>query len=208
MAKTVKTMNLKGNAYAKVADRTKEFWQDHPNGKIYPVHKTFENGTVEAVAYIWKDKSEFLELLKGGVSNELALLSADSSGSAQAKAEKVNAEKGFEKLETIAVGRALGLLGYLANGEVATDEEMQAFEDFKAEKAAEARQTACNELEKAKTVEELKAVFSALPRDLWQDVEVIAKKDEMKEKLSKESVEEVKNNNANEEGGKDEDSQN
>ena len=41
---------------------------------------------------------------------------------------KVGGEKAFEKLETIAVGRALAFAGYLASGEIASFEEMQEFD--------------------------------------------------------------------------------
>ncbi len=38
---------------------------------------------------------------------------------------KTNQHKAFEKLETIAIGRALSFAGYLASGEIASAEEME-----------------------------------------------------------------------------------
>lgn len=177
--------------YAKVVDRLNAFRSDNPRSKIATKHMTLSDGRLEFKAYIWKDKADFMEILKSGVEEKIALLSADSDGTAEAPAVQSKNEKNFEKLETIAVGRALALLGYAASGEIASSEEMEAFEEYKKEKAEKARQTALDSLEGAKTIEELKAVFSALPRDLWQDDEIIARKDEMKKKLSEESVEKV-----------------
>ena len=183
--KKVETMKLKGNDYAKVASRLKVFWEEHPHGKVSTVNTTRADGTMEFKAYIWKDKADFLDLLKGGATKDIAFMSADAEGTSNEKVEKVQNEKGFEKLETIAVGRALALLGYLASGEVASGEEMEAFEEYKQEKAAEARETACKELKKAKTMTELRKVYSSLPRDVMLSDEVVACKDECKVKLEK-----------------------
>lgn len=181
--KRAQTMSLKGNDYAKVAERLKLFWEDHPNGKIDTKHFTSEKGTVEFVTRVWKDKKDFINLLANGATEEIALLSSDANGTAQASATKIANEKGFEKLETVATGRALANLGYLASGEVASSEEMEEFQEYKQEKAAEAVQNALDELESAKTMEELKDKFSSLPRELWANKDVVAKKDELKKKL-------------------------
>ena len=45
--------------------------------------------------------------------------------------------KGFEKIESISVGRALAMLGYCADGEIATSEEMEEFQDFQKTKKEE-----------------------------------------------------------------------
>ena len=170
--------------YAKVVDRLNAFRSDNPRSKIATKHATLPDGRLEFKAYIWKDKTDFMEILKNGVDEKVALLSADSDGTAEAPTAN-KGEKAFEKLETIAVGRALALLGYAASGEIASSEEMEAFEEYKKEKAAEARQDALGKLAEAKTIEELKNTFSSLPRDLWRDAEIISKKDSMKEKLMK-----------------------
>ena len=188
--KRVETMKLKGNDYAKVASRLKVFWEEHPHGKVSTVHTTRTDGSTEFKAYIWKDKADFLELLKSGATKDIAFMSADAEGTANEKSEKVQNEKGFEKLETIAVGRALALLGYLASGEVASGEEMEAFEEYKQEKAAEARETACKELKKAKTMTELRKTYASLPRDVMLSDEVVACKNECKAKLEKEDGDE------------------
>lgn len=116
--------------YAKVADRLHEFRQDNPRSKISTTYKEDSEGHVVFKAYVWKDKTDFLEALKV-TDASTALLSADSEGSAKSQSD---GEKDFEKLETIAVGRALALLGYAVTGEIASSEEMEAFEAFKLEK--------------------------------------------------------------------------
>lgn len=193
--KKVATMKLKGNDYAKVASRLKVFWEEHPHGKVSTVSTSRADGTTEFKAYLWKDKADFLELLKSGATKDIAFMSADAEGTASEKSEKVQNEKGFEKLETIAVGRALALLGYLASGEVASGEEMEAFEEYKREQAAIARETACKALRGAKTMEELRKVYATLPRDIMLSDEVVNCKDECKAKLDKEEMKEAEDEN-------------
>lgn len=182
--KQVKTVELGGRIkYAKVADRLCEFRSDNPRSKIWTEHQRTEDGDYIFNAFVWRDKTELVEILSKGVSREEAKFSCDANGTASANAQKVEREKGFEKLETIAVGRALAMLGYAADGNVASYEEMLEFEEFKREQAAEAVQNAVEELESAKTVEELKEKFVGLTRELRANDEVLAKKDELKAKL-------------------------
>lgn len=195
MSKQVKTIAIKGNVqYAKVANRLVEFRADNPRSKIWTEHTRDEEGNYIFNAYVWKDNSELIKMLSSGVvgKNE-ALFSCDANGSSTASAKKIEMEKGFEKQETIAVGRALAMLGYAADGNVASDEEMKAFEDFKQEKAAEAVQNAVDELEKAKTVDELREKFIGLTRELRMNDEVVAKKDELKNKLMEKKNENTQN---------------
>lgn len=117
--KKTKTITVGGGAeYAKVADRIKEFRADCPNGDIKT--KPIEvNGQLVFKATVVKDRAD------------------DSSPRATAHAQTTKAgDKAFEKLETIAVGRALANLGYMANGEIATSEEMEEFAEYKNEKLA------------------------------------------------------------------------
>lgn len=193
--KTVKTVNIKGSVqYAKVADRLVEFRSDNPRSKIWTEHTRNDDGDFVFNAYVWRDNTELLKMLASGVVGKAeAMFSCDANGTATATAKKVEMEKGFEKLETIAVGRALAMLGYSADGNVASDEEMRAFEDFKQEKAAEAIQAALESLEQAKTMDELKERFLGLQRDLCANKDIVAKKDEMKKKLMEKKDESQKN---------------
>jgi hypothetical protein len=140
MSKTVKTIDLKGKAYAQVADRIKEFRQDCPNGLIETNYK-LEDGQIIFSTRIMKDKAK--------------PESAEATGHAMGKNEGA---KAFEKLETISVGRALALLGYMAGGEVASSEEMEDFYAYQEEKIDDAIAV----LNDSKSLEELKDRFMSL----------------------------------------------
>lgn len=174
--------------YAKVADRLKIFREDFPNSKIASKCHQSNDGSVIFKAYIWRDKTEFVEILKAGVNGADALESADAEGSVRAEASQLKAEKGYEKQETIAVGRALALLGYAASGEIASAEEMEEFEQFKKDKAAEAVEAAQDALKAAKTIDELKTVWLGLTHELRTNPDVAKVKDEAKVKLEKKEV--------------------
>ena len=181
MGKTVKTVSIKGDIqYAKVSDRLKVFWEENPNGKIDSERENLENGKIRFIARIWRDSTEVLELAKAGVNIEIIRLTANATASADAvkKGDKEN-----EKLETIAIGRALATLGYLASGEVASREEMEEFEEYKKEKAEEAVGDAVAELEEAKTLTELKEIWDKLDRKMCLNETVREKKEELKKKL-------------------------
>ena len=120
--------------YAKVADRLKEFREANPRSKTATQYKILEDGTVIFKAYVWKDKTDFIDILKVSGA-EAAMLSADADGTAKSGDE---GEKSFEKLETIALGRALALLGYAGTGEIASSEEMERYEQWKLEAVEEA----------------------------------------------------------------------
>lgn len=160
MAK-LQTIDLKGKAYATVPTRIKEFRQDCPNGEIKTSPEVREDGQIIFSAYILKDKSN------------------QNSASATGHAIGPNkGDKAFEKLETIAIGRALAILGYMASGEIASSEEMEEFNAYRDEK----KQDAIASLKAVKTLDELKSVFMALG-SLMADAEIIKVKDELKTTL-------------------------
>ena len=177
----VKTLEIN---YAKVADRLNEFRSANPRSKISVKFSYNEKGDLTHHAYIWKDKTDFYDLLKSGVSAKEALESADAEGSSLMYADKVKQEKGFEKNETIAIGRALAILGYAGSGEIASSEEMEAFEDFRKQKAEDAKAEAINRLAKAKDMKALQETWKSLDKAQQLNKEVQAKKDEMKEKFN------------------------
>lgn len=185
----IKTIKVSGGGeYAKVADRLKLFWEQNPNGKIDTEREDLADNKVRFIARIWRDSSEIIALAKKGAGADVIQMTANATASADAvkKGDKEN-----EKLETVAVGRALAMLGYLASGEVASREEMEEFEDYKAEKHLEALGEAVDQLEKAKTMSELRKVFIGLEPKIRGDKFIITKKDECKNKL--ESKKEAKN---------------
>jgi len=162
--KKTETIDLKGKAYATVPARIKEFREANPNGLIETKPEILETEIMFS-ARILKDKSN------------------PSSGEATGHAiGKKTGDKAFEKLETIAVGRALALLGYMASGDIASGEEMSEFYEYKENQKIEARIHAIEKLEECKTLAELQEVWKSLGT-IIQDKEVVAKKDELKTKL-------------------------
>lgn len=143
--------------YAKVADRIVEFRSDCPNGLI-ETNPDVKEGTIFFKARILKDKAK--------------PQSGEATGHAVAKND--GSEKIFEKLETLAVGRALAMLGYMAGGEVASAEEMQEFLDYKETKNQEAVFEAQAKLNATTSLQELGQVFSALPLEIKNQVKTIA----------------------------------
>lgn len=163
MIQKAKTMKLSGNEYAKVADRIKEFRTACPNGSITTDYKLLDDGAIIFTATVLKDKSD-----PNG---------AEATGHAMGdKAEKI---KIFEKLESVAVGRALANLGYLASGEIASSEEMDEFYAYQQHKIDEA----VGELMACETLEDLKRVFMGFG-SLMAESQVIEAKDAMKVKLT------------------------
>lgn len=155
------TIDLKGKAYATVPARIKEFREDNPNGLIETKPEILEN-EIMFTARILKDKSN------------------PASGEATAHSiGKKQGDKAFEKLETIAVGRALALLGYMASGEIASSEEMEEFIEYQKEKKEASIHEAITYLSECKTLAELQEVWKGLGT-LIKEPEVIAKKDELK----------------------------
>lgn len=159
----LKTIKLKDKDYAQVKERIKAFREDTTKGSIETESKQLEDGTMVLKATVVIDISD--------------------EGSKRASGQafgKVSGIKAFEKLETIAVGRALAFLGYLADGEVASSDEMEEFLQHKEEKKEEA----ITELKKCKTTDELKGMFISLGT-LMSNKEIIKAKDDMKSKLEK-----------------------
>lgn len=139
------TIDLKGNEYATVPTRLKAFREANPRASIATQPKISEDGSIMFTAKIVQDKGK-----------------DDSPEATGHSFGKNTGAKAFEKQETIAVGRALALLGYLNNGMVASTEEMEDFESFKAEKYE-------NEITDAKTRDDLMKV--------WNDMDALAKKE-------------------------------
>lgn len=171
------TMSLKGNNYAKVSERLKLFREEYPNGKTETAYEVDVDGSIVFNVWIWKDKTDLIDLMKAGVTDKETLRSsADANGSA--KGSVGGKDKDFEKLETVATGRGLAFLGYLASGEIASSEEMEEFLKDKQAKVDEALKTIKN----AKTEDELKTIFLGLGK-LKLNQDIIKAKDERKAQL-------------------------
>jgi hypothetical protein len=103
--RTLETITINGNKYAKVSTRLAAYHHDHEKGRIETSCDFREGGGVVFSAKVTTSKGEF---------------TGHSYG-------KVLKQKDFEKQESIAVGRALAFAGYLAGGEIACAEEMEGF---------------------------------------------------------------------------------
>ena len=154
----VQTTKIGGGAdYAKVADRLKIFKEENPKSKQESIFIE-KDGVVIFTTFLWKDKTDLLDLMKSGVIDKDVLQSSsDSNGTAKSEGK---GKKDFEKLETIALGRALANLGYLASGEIASSEEMEEFNDYKEQQRIEKMQELIEEAEQIKTKEELRKFFN------------------------------------------------
>lgn len=149
MVRKLETISLQGKAYAQVATRIKEFREMCPNGLIETTPTFQPDGSLTFRARILKDKKD--------------QTSGEGTGNSRGftKDPKTGAEipKAFEKLETIAVGRALAMIGYMASGEVASFEEMEEFLSEKETKRQEKIQEIKEQADKITDVEELRKFF-------------------------------------------------
>ncbi len=124
--------------HAKVKDRLKAFWEANPYGKIETSSKKDTEGITTFKTFILASKKEEF--------------SREATGHAQGVCEN---DKDFEKLETISVGRALALLGYATDGEVASLEEMEDFLNDKDRKKIELLERVEEEVSVIETRDEL-----------------------------------------------------
>ena len=150
--------------YARVADRLMEFRNANPNGLIETT-PTITGDTIVFKTRIVKDKSD--------------ANSAEATGHAMGDNKGV---KAFEKLESISVGRALALLGYAADGEIASSEEMEEFDDWKKQQYEEMLFASQEKLEGCGSLEELKVAWAELPVEA--KIALAELKETMKTKLT------------------------
>lgn len=135
--------------YAKVNDRLLEFRTDCPKGSIVTSFQLVTDRIIFK-SHIVKDRGD--------------TTSAEATGHATGKDD--GSEKVFEKLETIATGRALALLGYGAKGEIASSEEMEEFLADKEEKRTEAIMEVTEAIGNCTTLEELKTLWASLSGEM------------------------------------------
>lgn len=168
--KKTKTINLQGKEYAQVAQRIQEFRSANPRGLIETTPLPQEGGSIMFKARVVKDKGD--------------------EASAEATGHSLGENKGlkaFEKLETIAVGRALALLGYGSDGEIASSEEMDEFFKFQADKRQKVVDDSAARLKKAKNLDELKNIWASLNVEAKQELGAL--KESLKEVMTAQSAE-------------------
>lgn len=138
--------------YATVPARLQEFRKKNPRASITTEPRFLDNGSVVIQATIISDLADES--------------SARSTGTAMYTEAEMKQKKSFEKLETIATGRALSLLGYLNNGQVATSEEMLEFEEYQEQKIADAIEA----VQKATKRTEFEAIISKLSAEQQREL--------------------------------------
>lgn len=165
--------------YAKVTDRLEAFRVNHPNSKILTSYKNENNKTVFK-AFLWRDKTEVIQSLANGVSKELIYLTADAEATAQ---KTITNDKDFEKLETMAIGRALSNLGYSSTGTIA-ESMISELDKYKDELYQDSVDSTIDGLQNCKTLDELKTNYQALNPVLRIDKTIKAITEEIKKKLN------------------------
>lgn len=161
-------MDLQGKQYAQVKDRLMQFRTENKNGLI-ETFPTIEGETILFKARILKDKSD--------------PSSPEATGHAMGTSKGL---KAFEKIETIAVGRALALLGYATDGEIASSEEMEEFEEYKKKQRETLILEYTDRIESATTLDELKNVWATIDGECRVELEAV--KDARKAKLNEKNT--------------------
>lgn len=169
--------------YAKVTDRLEAFRTNHPNSKILTSYKT-ENNKVVFKAFLWRDKTEVIQSLANGISKELIYLTADAEATAQ---KTITSDKDFEKLETMAIGRALSNLGYSSTGKIA-ESMVSELDQYKDELYQDSVDSVIDRLKNCKTLDELKSNYQALNPVLRIDKTIKVITEEIKKKLNAKAV--------------------
>jgi hypothetical protein len=154
-----KTMDVSGGVYAKVAERLKIFRSDWPKSKSETAYEYEVDGSIVFTVWLWKDKTDYIEVLKEVKDEKIARGSSDANGTAKGDPK---GKKDFEKIESIALGRALAMLGYLASGEIASFEEMEEFLAFREKQHEQQITDAVKLIEKAKTNDELNKTIQSI----------------------------------------------
>jgi hypothetical protein len=146
-----KSVKLGDKDYALVPARLKQMREENPRASVDTEPTYNADGSITFKAIIIRDQSD--------------PYSAKASGTARYTAEELKKPKQFEKLETVAIGRALAVLGYLNDGQIASTEEMEEFHAAKeaAEKERVAGEIAAviERIEAATTNDELNAAVQS-----------------------------------------------
>lgn len=200
--KRVATKRMGNFDMASAGDRILAFWEKYPKGKIF-TDKDGKDGELKVfTSYIWKDNATWFEALKNmpaGVTKEVAeyilLMSADANAPAK-QPDGTEGKKDFEKLDTVSVGRALAKLGFLKDGQVASDEELedrQYYQEYVQDKIEKESDAAVLAMSECKDLNALAQVWASIPGNIKVVKRVAEKKEEYKnELLEKEAAKNAK----------------
>lgn len=119
--------------YVKVNERVAKFREEHQEGSIHTnrepdLHDGEGGYMVRFKALIFRDQKEVELYGKCGI--------APATGHAELY---LDGDKVTEKCETIAIGRALAILGYEVQHSIASEEEMDSYEENKARTSLKSR---------------------------------------------------------------------
>lgn len=162
IAQRVKTIKLQGKDYAQVSDRVAAF------------HKANKNGAIKTELELKDSLAVFRATVILDVKNPERSFPGTSMGT-------YSGAKALEKLETIAVGRALAFAGFLSDGEIASSEEMQKYEE---NQTAVNPDEAIKKLTAAKTLEELQKAWVSLTEAERQNQMIQTYKEQLKKQYA------------------------
>lgn len=121
----IRTISLKGKDYSPVSARVEQFHKDHRDGNILTSYEFNEGYCIFKAQVIF---GGVYSVYSGTHDGEPIFDDSDRPRTFTGHAfGKVGTEKAFEKLESVAVGRALAFAGYLAGGEIASYDEIEEF---------------------------------------------------------------------------------
>lgn len=102
--------------YVGVHVRIAKFWEKYPDGSIF-TNVINSNDYFDFKAVVYRTKEEYEKALP--------------SSTGHSRTYSTDKEKSFEKGETVAIGRALAIMGFETQSGLASEEEMQVFNDRK-----------------------------------------------------------------------------
>tara|TARA_R110002051_G_C8758853_1_gene501348 strand:- start:5154 stop:5708 length:555 start_codon:yes stop_codon:yes gene_type:complete len=179
----VRKTKIKGKDYVMVDQRIELFWEKYPFGKI----ATERIDSIDSIsgyycfkATAWPNRGEYPEWCATGHADEYR----------DDKKSMVNKTNACENGETSAVGRALGMLGILVEGSVASAEEVATAIEKQSPKYSAEKETILNLeslLEKNITPDEKKFIEGLLSNDKIPSDQATSVYNQMTERLVKRS---------------------
>lgn len=110
-------------SYVRVNTRLAEFWTKHPEGRIETSYG-FHEGVLVLTAKLFKTQQD-----------------TNPAATGHAFLERLDGDKVGEYTETVAVGRALALMGFQVEKSIASAEEMSRFKDRKEQREEAPRES-------------------------------------------------------------------
>lgn len=168
----IETIELHNGKYAKVSSRIKALHSEYDDARISTDYE-FKQGWAICKATITLEVND----------NPERYFTGHSMG-------EIDGDKAFEKLESVAVGRALANAGFLATGEIATAEEMQKFNENQQESnddngiSEDVEKRAKQAMADCESVEELRDKWKEMPDKVKGSKKIQVFKDETKEALT------------------------